>query len=112
MGTEGDQHDIGHLLERGEDRTRYRRPALDWIFVGMDFLEQPVPAAEHVPAAAISLHRFRRIERFDQQAVLAVAARSEENTSELQSLMRTSYAVFCLKKNTNKPRIQKQTLST
>src|SRR3546814_8959530 len=28
--------------------------------------------------------------------------RSEEHTSELQSLMRTSYAVFCLK-NTNKP---------
>src|SRR3546814_7424064 len=26
------------------------------------------------------------------------AARSEEHTSELQSLMRTSYAVFCLKK--------------
>src|SRR3546814_10497185 len=26
-------------------------------------------------------------------------ARSEEHTSELQSLMRTSYAVFCLKKN-------------
>src|SRR3546814_10827028 len=25
-------------------------------------------------------------------------ARSEEHTSELQSLMRTSYAVFCLKK--------------
>src|SRR3546814_8890716 len=28
--------------------------------------------------------------------------RSEEHTSELQSLMRISYAVFCLKKNTNK----------
>src|SRR3546814_8361074 len=28
--------------------------------------------------------------------------RSEEHTSELQSLMRTSYAVFCLKKKTNK----------
>src|SRR3546814_9911450 len=26
--------------------------------------------------------------------------RSEEHTSELQSLMRSSYAVFCLKKNT------------
>src|SRR3546814_9896905 len=26
--------------------------------------------------------------------------RSEEHTSELQSLMRTSYAVFCLKTNT------------
>src|SRR3546814_10026675 len=29
------------------------------------------------------------------------ADRSEEHTSELQSLMRTSYAVFCLKKKTN-----------
>src|SRR3546814_5512588 len=28
----------------------------------------------------------------------ATAARSEEHTSELQSLMRISYAVFCLKK--------------
>src|SRR3546814_10229760 len=28
--------------------------------------------------------------------------RSEEHTSELQSLMRISYAVFCLKKKTNK----------
>src|SRR3546814_2577375 len=30
-----------------------------------------------------------------------VAARSEEHTSELQSLMRISYAVFCLKKKKN-----------
>src|SRR3546814_9739866 len=29
------------------------------------------------------------------------AARSEEHTSELQSLMRISYAVFCLKKKNN-----------
>src|SRR3546814_6032451 len=29
-------------------------------------------------------------------------SRSEEHTSELQSLMRLSYAVFCLKKKTNK----------
>src|SRR3546814_2672126 len=29
-----------------------------------------------------------------------VVCRSEEHTSELQSLMRTSYAVFCLKKKT------------
>src|SRR3546814_7823588 len=29
------------------------------------------------------------------------AARSEEHTSELQSLMRISYAVFCLKKQKN-----------
>src|SRR3546814_4775858 len=32
-------------------------------------------------------------------------ARSEEHTSELQSLMRLSYAVFCLTKNTELPTI-------
>src|SRR3546814_10595733 len=33
-----------------------------------------------------------------QRMLDAVAKRSEEHTSELQSLMRISYAVFCLKK--------------
>src|SRR3546814_4162259 len=33
----------------------------------------------------------------------AQAHRSEEHTSELQSLMRISYAVFCLKKKKQKP---------
>src|SRR3546814_6873484 len=32
-------------------------------------------------------------------ACAALISRSEEHTSELQSLMRISYAVFCLKKN-------------
>src|SRR3546814_10780564 len=34
------------------------------------------------------------------------AFRSEEHTSELQSLMRISYAVFCLKKKTRNKQIQ------
>src|SRR3546814_4694457 len=34
------------------------------------------------------------------------ASRSEEHTSELQSLMRISYAVFCLKKKNHKKQIQ------
>src|SRR3546814_9507159 len=33
---------------------------------------------------------------------VAARSRSEEHTSELQSLMRISYAVFCLKKKKNK----------
>src|SRR3546814_3547110 len=36
--------------------------------------------------------------------------RSEEHTSELQSLMRISYAVFCLKKKNKLATIPKQTL--
>src|SRR3546814_6625385 len=38
--------------------------------------------------------------------------RSEEHTSELQSLMRTSYAVFCLKKKNNIARATYSTLVT
>src|SRR3546814_2460086 len=38
--------------------------------------------------------------RRDAQALQLVVLGSEEHTSELQSLMRTPYAVFCLKKNT------------
>src|SRR3546814_10503522 len=37
----------------------------------------------------------------DIAAALATVGRSEEHTSELQSLMRISYAVFCLKKKKN-----------
>src|SRR3546814_5869505 len=36
--------------------------------------------------------------------------RSEEHTSELQSLMRSSYAVFCLKKKTQKKK-QRQNMN-
>src|SRR3546814_8034410 len=36
-----------------------------------------------------------------QTTSFCASGRSEEHTSELQSLMRISYAVFCLKKNTN-----------
>src|SRR3546814_8155318 len=40
------------------------------------------------------------VRRKPQHRELAIV-RSEEHTSELQSLMRISYAVFCLKKKTN-----------
>src|SRR3546814_6502381 len=46
-----------------------------------------------------NLHRQRAIAEQDVIAVLECdAQRSEEHTSELQSPMRHSYAVFCLKK--------------
>src|SRR3546814_7781732 len=38
-------------------------------------------------------------------------ARSEEHTSELQSLMRISYAVFCLKKNKTSREINEQIIT-
>src|SRR3546814_3062285 len=50
---------------------------------------------------------------FEFNSGLAIVAslsqtRSEEHTSELQSLMRISYAVFCLKKKTTEPYMTKK----
>src|SRR3546814_7568812 len=45
--------------------------------------------------------RRRQADAIAFERTVAGDARSEEHTSELQSLMRTSYAVFCLKKKNN-----------
>src|SRR3546814_2123018 len=58
--------------------------------VGPAGLEQLVHGAIEVGS--------RRASGPDQRGVEIVVERSEEHTSELQSLMRISYAVFCLKK--------------
>src|SRR3546814_7064451 len=42
----------------------------------------------------------------------SVTCRSEEHTSELQSLMRISYAVFCLKKKNTQTTKQKKSITT
>src|SRR3546814_1987239 len=53
--------------------------------------------ARHQGAGAEAAAAEHRVGEDDQRRQLA---RSEEHTSELQSLMRSSYAVFCLKKKT------------
>src|SRR3546814_4761531 len=55
-----------------------------------------------ISAPAVDAHKYTR------GLCAVVAGRSEEHTSELQSLMRISYAVFCLKKKTIKHITSKQ----
>src|SRR3546814_4386300 len=52
------------------------------------------------PARAGWAERPRDVATAAQLSLRLSGARSEEHTSELQSLMRISYAVFCLKKQT------------
>src|SRR3546814_8160474 len=49
--------------------------------------------------------RVVRGEHREASRTAALEVRSEEHTSELQSLMRISYAVFCLKKKTRQTSI-------
>src|SRR3546814_6082461 len=51
-------------------------------------------------------------DRRHRRRLKADGVRSEEHTSELQSLMRISYAVFCLKKKTTNNREHNETSAT
>src|SRR3546814_15266042 len=67
-----------------------------------DALPTSVGRVLHDPLAApdlLELQQHQRAERHRDQ-LRGRFIRSEEHTSELQSLMRISYAVFCLKKKT------------
>src|SRR3546814_9744704 len=72
-----------------------------------DRITLPAPVAEKI--VSIDVREGQRVaagerlltlerDRSQAQVQVAEAERSEEHTSELQSLMRISYAVFCLKK--------------
>src|SRR3546814_9041328 len=82
--------DLGRLPGLGQRDRQLRGPP--------HLLDQPVVAA----AIELQPHQDRAREslgdRGEQLAHRVRPARSEEHTSELQSLMRISYAVFCLKK--------------
>src|SRR3546814_169808 len=71
----------------------------DWDGVA-DILAEAARGVEKAGADFLMLctTTFHRVA---EQVEAAVDIRSEEHTSELQSLMRISYAVFCLKKKKN-----------
>src|SRR3546814_9382064 len=77
---------IVHPLRQDQRRLTVR--PVGGVAIDLIFLAAPVTRV-HVADAAVAL-----IVRAHDD----MAARSEEHTSELQSLMRSSYAVFCLKK--------------
>src|SRR3546814_7005182 len=69
--------------------------AVDEWWTGPDeFLKIRETQVDEIPALHIE------VEKVDAFEDGAFGWRSEEHTSELQSLMRISYAVFCLKNNT------------
>src|SRR3546814_6484491 len=86
-------------------RRRHTRCAL---VTGVQTCALPISPPGDCAGAGISGPLRRRIQRAWRSSLSRPgdgsgrAARSEEHTSELQSLMRISYAVFCLKKKKKK----------
>src|SRR3546814_3328408 len=84
----------------GREVARYHRSGTRAVHPRAVLRDQPHP--EPHPQS----HRLRARRGGDDAAALGFR-RSEEHTSELQSLMRISYAVFCLKKKKTYTNTQK-----
>src|SRR3546814_2306886 len=80
--------------------TLFRSPAA--------YLQAPLDAAQHGRALVLAEIAAGVGEQIRDDALQRI--RSEEHTSELQSLMRISYAVFCLKKKKKKQQKINQTI--
>src|SRR3546814_9162854 len=87
-----------HLIARLEEDHRRLLPLADARRGAGD---QQIARMERDEAADIG-DAFRDRENHRRGVAGLHPLRSEEHTSELQSLMRISYAVFCLKKKKNK----------
>src|SRR3546814_5923829 len=77
------------------------QPAITWLLAYHFFTMEPVWAAgaliqSALPTGALVFVLAQQYGIYLQRSTAAI--RSEEHTSELQSLMRISYAVFCLQK--------------
>src|SRR3546814_6933578 len=80
---------------------RYIVPLLDSLFERYPRLQVDLELTERLVDPVVD--RIDAVVRVGHQPDSSL--RSDEHTSELQSLMRISYAVFCLKKNKEKSQI-------
>src|SRR3546814_10042506 len=89
-----------HRVRNDSGRERLSFP----LFFDPDFAAEMVPlppeAAKGHAASATPRWDGADLQAFSGTYCYYLLGRSEEHTSEIQSLMRTSYAVFCLKKQT------------
>src|SRR3546814_4071681 len=88
------------LLVRGKNINQNTLLATDYLnhFNEIIMLLEMVPSMPECYRDAVEWRPKSYAQHFRDSCFSDAELRSEEHTSELQSLMRTSYAVFCLKK--------------
>src|SRR3546814_8074583 len=65
----------------------------------IDIVLSALPPGQHLAPGMAATYKRQAFHAILDEEEERLTLRSEEHTSELQSLLRTSYAVFCLKKN-------------
>src|SRR3546814_8889282 len=112
-GTQKQQRDDSHRLSKGLQRLRDHE--LVAIPVRSELRARKTRQSDQQQAACedeSSIDPFPVQEQRHHGTQDQLGQRSEEHTSELQSLMRISYAVFCLKKKTTTPTQNNRNIST
>src|SRR3546814_3636221 len=97
------EHLVGLVEHRDAQRRQVERPAFEMVAQPARRADDDMHALIQRPAFLAGVHAADAGRDASTRFGIEPAefARSEEHTSELQSLMRNSYAVFSLKKNTN-----------
>src|SRR3546814_7253505 len=96
-GDDDDIGDLGDLRHPGIGEQDDMRAARFRLAGELDDIGLIAAIVEHDQRIALA-DIEQRIETFERERRNRMHVRSEEHTSELQSLMRISYAVFCFKK--------------
>src|SRR3546814_9150404 len=91
--------DIVALLRRGQQRVEHLDRRLEHFDEFKKTLVRKIESARIAIGVRVVL---REIFQLADIEIAAQRRRSEEHTSELQSIMHTSYSVFCLTKKKNK----------
>src|SRR3546814_10883625 len=100
QGAAADTLNARYFAERRYTGSKDRRAVRDLVYATIRLLgERPESGRQAIVALA---RADPAVAAMIDGSPHAPPPRSEEHTSELQSLMRISYAVFCLKKKKNK----------
>src|SRR3546814_1901252 len=92
----------------GERHQYFLRALKRRLIIG--YLDGLARGRQSLDGTAQQRHLAAKLGECPRRVILAHVFRSEEHTSELQSLMRISYAVFCLKTKRKRRKLRETTI--